>query len=57
MLYTLMAHFISYNHSAAFSACRHGHELLKFKLSMMKKGDLSEYECDMVVGARLAGLA
>ncbi len=34
-------------------------DLLKFKLSirMGKKGDLSDFECGMVVGARRAGLS
>ena len=41
-------------------ACRHGQDdLLKFKLSirMGKKGELSDFECGMVVGARRAGLS
>ncbi len=42
------------------SAHRHGQDdLLKFKPSirMGKKGDLSDFECGMVVGARRAGLS
>ena len=41
-------------------ACRGGQDnLLKFKPSirMGKKGDLSDFECGVVVGARRAGLS
>jgi len=42
--------------SQCIYACRHGQDyLLKFKLR--KNGDLSDYECGMVVSVRWAGLS